>query len=167
MLVAPIARIEAIDKVTLNGRLVAWEHKMGPWTRPTFRGWFHGLFHHDELVAVSAAGDLIRPNTVDGLTREHAFELARLCAARPGLNRVMLRLWREFVFPDLCRAHGWGWAISYQDAVLHTGNLYRHDGWVRIGTSRSGNDARSGRKGRNKVVWGWHQSPLERAARAV
>ena len=165
MLVPPIARIEAIDKKTLNACLVAWGHKMGPWTRPTFRGWFHGLFHHDEIIAITAAGDLIRPNTVGGLTREHAIELARLCAVRPDLCRVMLRLWRELIFPDLCQVHGWTWAISYQDTVLHTGNLYRFDGWVPIGRSRSGNDSRSGRKGRNKVVWGWHPSPMERAAR--
>ena len=152
MLAPPIARIEVIDKVTLNGCLVAWEHKMGPWTRPTFRGWFHGLFHHDELVAVTAAGDLIRPNTVGGLTRADAFELARVCAKRPHLCRPMLRLWRELIFPALCAAHGWSWAISYQDAVLHSGNLYRHDGWCRIGYSASGNDHRSGRKGRCSAI---------------
>ena len=83
--------------------------------------------------------------------REECCELSRLCCERPDLCRVVLRLWREFVFP----ATGKHWAISYQDAVAHTGNLYRFDGWVRLGKSRSGTDQRSGRRGRNKVIWGW------------
>ena len=153
-LAPPIARLEAVDLATLNACLEAWRHKMGPWRRPTYRGWFHALFHHDEPVAVTAAGDLIRERCA-GFTRDQAIELGRLCAARPDLCRVMLRLWREMVFPDLCRAHGCEWALSYQDAVLHSGNLYRFDGWTRLATSRSGTDRRSGRRGRNKVVWGW------------
>ena len=59
------------------------------------------------------------------------------------------------MFPPLCAVHGWSWVVSYQDAVAHTGNLYRFDGWVRVGESRSGTDSRSGRKGRNKIIWGW------------
>ena len=154
LLAPPIARIEAVDLDVLNECLESWGHKMGPWRRPTWRGWFHALYHHDEPVAVAAAGDLIRERCA-GMTRDQALELGRLCAARPDLCRVMLRLWREFVFPDLCRAHGFEWVLSYQDAVLHTGNLYRFDGWERLATSRSGTDQRSGRKGRNKVIWGW------------
>ena len=107
-----------------------------------------------------AAGALIRER-VAGLSRAEAVELGRLCAATPHLCRPMLRLWREMVLPDLARAYGYRWAVSYQDAALHTGNLYRFDGWVRLATSRSGTDPRSGRKGRNKVIWGW-QIPMEK-----
>jgi hypothetical protein len=139
----------------MNQCLTAWEHKMGPWKRPLSRGWFHGLRHDGKLVAVLAAGDLMRERC-GGFTRREAFELGRVCAARPGLNRVALRLWREFVFPALCQAYGWQWVISYQDAHLHTGDLYRFDGWVRLGKSSSGPDRRSGRPGRSKVIWGWH-----------
>ena len=46
-------------------------------------------------------------------------------------------------------------AISYQDADLHNGDTYRFDGWKREGYSSSGNDSRSGRKGRNKWIWVW------------
>ena len=68
----------------------------------------------------------------------------------------MLRLWREFVFP----AFGAPWAVSYQDEKLHTGNLYRFDGWRVLATSqRSGPDTRSGRAGRSKSVWGWNRDP--------
>ncbi len=79
-------------------------------------------------------------------------ELSRICAARPHLNRAILRLWRESVFALLPHVY----AISYQDAVLHSGDLYRFDGWQCIVQSaRSGTDARSGKKGRRKRVWLW------------
>jgi antitoxin VapB len=85
------------------------------------------------------------------MTRENTIELSRLCAARAGLCRVALRLWREFVFPTL----GYQYAVSYQDADLHNGNTYRFDGWERVGYSHSGTDTRSGRSGRDKYAWAW------------
>lgn len=168
MLVPPIAHVEAIDRDVLNRALTGWEHKMGPWRRPDFgRARFHGLFHNGDLVAVTATDQLIAQQ-VAGLARHDAVELGRVCAARPDLCRAMLRLWREFVFPAL----GYSWAISYQDAVAHSGNLYRFDGWARLGTSSSGTDARSGARGRRKVIWGWSTDTeaikrLLAAARAV
>jgi antitoxin VapB len=158
---SPLVSFDAISRRELNECLVAWGHRMGPWERPSYREIFHGLRHDGALVGVTAAGDLIR-ETCAGLARYEAVELGRVCAARPDLCRVVLRLWREFVFPALSRAHGWSWAVSYQDAVMHRGDLYRFDGWVKIGESRSGTDGRSGRKGRSKVIWGWH---VERRAR--
>lgn len=158
MLAPPIVHVEAIDRQTMNRALVAWGHKMGAWERPDFGlPWLHGLFHNGRLCAVAAAASLI-PAEVCGLPRHRAIELGRLCAERPDLCRVMLRTWREFVFPALGRQ----WAISYQDAALHTGNLYRFDGWVRLGTSSSGTDARSGKRGRRKVIWGWCADAAER-----
>lgn len=142
-----------ISREDLNACLVAWGHKMGPVRRPT-GGWSHGLVHDGELVAVVATDTLIRER-VAGLTRHEAVELSRLCAARPDLCRVALRLWRAFVFPALCEECGFVWGVSYQDAAIHSGGLYRFDGWVRLATSRSGTDSRSGRKGRRKIVWGW------------
>lgn len=154
MLAPPIAHIEAIDRPTLNRALVSWGHQMGPWGRPEFgKPWLHGLYHNGHLVAVTAAAALI-PAEVCGLSRDQAIELGRLCAVRPDLCRAMLRLWREFVFPAL----GFAWVISYQDAVLHSGNTYRFDGWTRLGTSSSGTDARSGKRGRRKVIWGWQRA---------
>lgn len=120
-------------------------------------GWSHALFYDDQPVAVVATDTLIRPR-VAGLTRQEAVELSRLCAARPDLCRVVLRLWRAFVFPVMCRDHGFRWAVSYQDAHIHSGNLYRFDGWARLTTSRSGTDPRTGRKRRSKIIWGW-QAP--------
>ena len=167
MLVPPVISFDAIEKADLNRCLIEWGHRMGPWNRPDYGAEaFHGMCHHGKLVAVTASARLIR-ETAAGISRDMAFELGRVCAARPDLNRVALRLWREFVFPPMCQAHGWTWAISYQDAVIHSGNLYRFDGWVRVGKSRSGTDQRSGRKGRDKWIWGWCADPTERAKRAV
>lgn len=142
-----------ITREELNECLSAWGHLMGPVHRPT-GGWSHGLVHDGELVAVVAIDTLIRER-VAGLTRHEAVELSRLCAARPDLCRVALRLWRAFVFPVLRMQCGFAWAVSYQDAALHSGGLYRFDGWVRLADSRSGTDSRSGREGRRKVIWGW------------
>ena len=144
---APIARSE------LNDRLLAWGHRMGPVRRPS-QGWSHGLFHEGALVAVIATDTLIRER-VAGFSREQAVELSRLCAARADVTRVALRLWRAFVFPAIAELRGVTWALSCQDAVLHSGALYRFDGWARIAFSRSGADPRTGRRGRNKWIWGW------------
>ena len=112
------------------------------------------MFMHGEPVALTITAALVR-ETCAGLTRDEAVELARLCAKLPHINRVMLRLWREAVLPQLARAHGYRWAVSYQDEGLHTGNTYRFDGWKPLSRSRSGTDQRSGRKGRAKTIWGW------------
>jgi antitoxin VapB len=91
---------------------------MGACSRPNAVIWPHGMFQHGELVAVTIGSSLIRERVVGGMTRENAMELARLCAARTDLCRVMLRLWREMIFP----AYGYEWAISYQDEALHSGD---------------------------------------------
>lgn len=165
MLVAPIAHVAAIDMQDANAALARWGHRMGPCCRPNAAIWAHGLFAHGEMVAVTVSAALIRQTCV-GFTRAQALELARLCATRPNLCRVMLRMWREFVFPALCEAHGWEWAISYQDEALHSGATYRFDGWVQLGRSRSGTDRRSGRIGRTKTIWGWHPDEAVRRAAA-
>lgn len=163
MLAPPIVHIEAIDITDLNRALVSWEHKMGPWRRPDFgRARFHGMFYNGRLVAVTVTDQLIAKQTC-GINRDEAVDLGRMCAERPDLCRAMLRIWREFVFP----AFHVSWAISYQDAVIHSGNLYRFDGWVRLGNSSSGTDARSGARGRRKVVWGWAAAPDIRSSKAV
>lgn len=154
-LVPPIVALETIDRNRLNQCLVAWGHQMGPWKRPFEQfEWLHGLSHNGDLVAVTAAGTLIRARC-GGFDRSEAIELGRVCAARPHVNRAMLRLWREFVFPAICAVHGYTAVISYQDAALHSGNLYRFDGWRVVGTSRSGSDMRGNRRGRSKKIWAW------------
>jgi hypothetical protein len=146
----PLCSFDRIDAAHANVLLVKWGHKMGPLNRP-FPGSQFALFHNGQPVCVVTHGCIISTTVaaVPGASRENSVELSRLCAVRPGLCRVGLRLWREFVFPSL----GYERAVSYQDADLHNGNTYRFDGWHRAGYSRSGTDARSGRKGRNKWVW--------------
>jgi hypothetical protein len=159
MLIAPIQHLAQIELRDANTALLLWQHKMGACSRPNADIWAHGMFEHGRLVSVAIGAGLIR-ETAGGSTRAEAIELARLCAARPDLCRVMLRLWREMVFP----AFGRPWAVSYQDEALHSGDTYRFDGWVHLGRSRSGTDSRSGRKGRNKTIWGWHADPIVRRA---
>ena len=149
----PQISFEPITRSELNACLIAWKHRMGALRRP-IAGWNHGLRCDGRLLAVVATDSLIAPR-VAGLTRRDAVELSRLCAARADLCRVALRLWRVFLFEELAALRGYGWAVSYQDAVMHSGNLYRFDGWTRFGVSRSGKDARSGRQGRSKAIWGW------------
>lgn len=151
----PLVGFAPIDLATANKCLEQWGHKMGPLLRGNEAGTHFALTHHGRPVGVACQSTLIR-EAVGGdhgmpLDRETTCELSRLCAERPHLCRVVLRLWREFVFPTL----GYRFAISYQDADIHNGNTYRFDGWRRIAYSRSGVDQRSGRRGRNKWVWLW------------
>lgn len=154
MLIPPIT-FEQISREHANDLLVQWGHAMGPLQRGNMSCDVHyALKHEGRPVAISMAATLVRECVGGGnknLTRENTIELARLCAERPGLCRVALRLWREFVFPAL----GYDCAISYQDADMHNGNTYRFDGWERIGFSSSGTDSRSGRRGRRKWIWCW------------
>lgn len=154
LLIEPLVSFDTIGIEDMNRCLVAWGHKMGPLNRPGMEAWFYGLRSHGKLVAVTAASRL-PAETCGGFTRDQALELSRICAIAPDWCRVALRLWRQTVFPLLCRARGYQWAISYQDSALHSGDLYRFDGWVRIAFSHSGTDRRSGRAGRDKWIWAW------------
>lgn len=167
MFLDPLISFDAIGRDECNDALLRWGHKMGPHNRPdTGVARFHGLRHTGKLVAVTA-GDALLAREVAGLNRSQAWELARVCAARPDLCRVIVRLWREFVFPSTSIARGYSWAVSYQDAALHSGGLYRFDGWISLAVSRSGTDQRSGRKGRSKVIWGWHPDEAVRLSAAL
>jgi hypothetical protein len=140
-----------------NLLLERWSHKMGPLKRGRQRSVCHALKFQGETMGITTTSYLIAPRVggAHHLTRENTVELSRLCAVRKGLCRVVLRLWREFVFPTT----NFEWAMSYQDADLHDGNTYRFDGWQRIARSKSGPDTRSGRPGRDKWVW-VYKNPL-------
>ncbi|MES2753825.1 MAG: hypothetical protein V4659_04095 [Pseudomonadota bacterium] len=138
--------------------LVDWGHKMGPIRRPTFAlDAHHVLFQHGAPVAVASCGETVREVVGQtGILRADCIELVRLCAARRDLCRVMLRLWREMVFPEMARAHGRPLAISYQDRALHSGDTYRFDGWLAIGKGGGGGaDSRTGAPGRKMTIWAW------------
>jgi antitoxin VapB len=156
----PVVSFDRIELGEANVLLTRWGHRMGMMERPEYADTPHfALFHAHEPVAVAMASTLVRDHVGGGLghlTRENAVELSRLCASRPGLCRVALRLWREFVLPQLAPA-----AISYQDADLHNGNTYRFDGWARAGFSSSGTDQRTGREGRRKWIWVYPPSAVK------
>lgn len=140
---------------------------MGAYTRPKYAiEAHHALFERGEPVAVTAAGETVRE--VVGQTRigrTRCVELVRLCAARPGLCRPMLRLWREMLFPAIAAAHERELAVSYQDEALHSGDLYRFDGWSLIGRGGGGGlDSRTGRSGRRMKIWAWPPAIARTAA---
>lgn len=136
-----------------NAALERWGHKMGPIRRPMGLQEAHGLTIGSELVGVTVTADLICQR-VASLGRDEAVELARVCAVQRDVCRVLVRLWRLAVLPCIARHRGRALTgLSYQDAILHGGDLYRFDGWTAVARSRSGTDPRSGRKGRSKVIW--------------
>lgn len=151
----PLASFDGCQLHEANALLQRWGHRMGPLERGNSGAQHcHVLRAHGAPVAVVCTSSLIRERVGGGLghmTRENTVELSRLCAGEPWACRVALRLWRECVFPGT----GARWAISYQDASLHSGNVYRFDGWRRAGYSSSGTDQRSGRRGRKKWIWVW------------
>lgn len=151
----PIATFESVELDRANRMLVDWGHRMGPLLRGNSAALHcHALLVHGEPVGLACTSSLIREHVGGGLghlTRANTIELSRLCARDSWACRVVLRLWRETVFPAL----GYAAAISYQDSSMHSGNIYRFDGWHRAGYSSSGTDSRSGRRGRNKYIWVW------------
>lgn len=163
MMFHPIAHIDAVTREQANVMLLDWGHRMGPMTRPNFKiEAHHALFEDGKPVAIVMAGETVREVVGQtGIKRTDCIELMRLCAARPHLCRPMLRLWREFIFPRLSDVYGRGVAVSYQDEALHSGDIYRFDGWLLIGKGgRGGNDTRTGRPGRKLRIWAW---PPEKA----
>lgn len=168
LFIDPLVSFDPIAEDELNWCLVEWGHQMGPLKRPPqYGGGAHGLRHNGRLVAVTAWSTLVRKNCagMDFLPRGTTTELSRVCAERPDLCRVVVRLWREFVFPAVGLARKHEWAVSYQDGHLHSGDLYRNDGWVKLGVFKSGAvDPRSGRAGRTGFVWGWRDSRAIRQA---
>ncbi len=155
----PAVAFDPIDVREMNTCLVAWGHKMGPLNRPAGVQHAYGLIVGGSIVGVVGTSDLAAER-VSGFNRQQAIELSRVCAERPDICRILVRLWREFVFPHFSQP----WAVSYQDAALHSGDLYRFDGWIRLSRSHSGADTRSGREGRDKWIWGWRADPIIRDA---
>lgn len=144
-----IVTFDAVSIADGNQLLTKWGHKMGPMNRPVGIQQAHALLHNGKPVAVCMTADLVRETVGEAnfLNRKNCVELARLCAEDGDWNCVLLRLWRLAIFPCFGREY----AVSYHDAKLHTEDLYRFDGWEKVGYSRSGTDTRSVRKGRENM----------------
>lgn len=125
---APITRRQANDLIDHFG------HPLGAYNRPFgYQAW--GLAIDGQAVAVAVSGSTIGATSA-GLPRRQVVELARIARhpEHPGIMRVMLRIWRDYL------AQRWPyWPVSA--AVSYTlpgraGNLYRFDGWHKIGVCK-------------------------------
>lgn len=156
----PMAGVFPIPIEEANALLIEWQHKLGPCNRP-FRQEAFALEVDSKPVAIAISASIVN-GPVAGYERGEVVELARLAASAPWANRLMLRLWREVCAP---RWDCWPVkaAVSYSHNGMHTGDLYRFDGWRKVrddaGSSGGGSwsrqryatDAVHGRKS----LWIW------------
>lgn len=134
---ASLVSLVGLNPITLfsaNELLTEWEHPLGACKRPFgSQAWALELNGSPIAVAISAS---TVSKTVAGYSRGEVVELARIGRHpdHPGAIRPVLRLWRDYL------AQSWPYwpvkaAISY--AMPGTpGNIYRFDGWERIGKCR-------------------------------
>ena len=124
---APITRDQA------NRLLLAWEHPLGEYRRPFgYQAW--GMAVDGEAIAVVVSGSTVSARVEGDLHRRNVVELARIARspAHPGAMRAMLRLWRDYLAP---RWPHWPVEAAVSYALPgKAGNLYRFDGWRKIGT---------------------------------
>jgi len=169
VLIDPLISFDVIDRDEANDCLVRWGHRMGANNRPLYRAPIDfGLREMGELQGVICCDTLIKETC--GFDRSTAFELSRICAAAPRINRALIRLFTEFAQPLVARTWGTAWAISYQNAKMHRGDLYRFDQWLRLRETTGGSDSRalgSTVSSQRRVIWGWHPSVAARDAKAA
>lgn len=143
----PISGLYPVEPHEANALLVRWGHKLGPCERPYHQEGF-ALEVDGVPVAVAMSASIVN-GPVGSFGRFEVVELARLAAANPWANRVMLRLWRE-----LCAPRWKGWevkaAVSYSHNGMHSGNIYRFDGWEKIRDDAGGSRGGGGRRVRDK-----------------
>jgi hypothetical protein len=149
-----------------NALLVGWGHRLGALRRP-FGTRAYLMLVDGRPVSLALSASIVSA-TVAGYRRQQVVELARLCSA-PGhawASRVMLRIWREVFAP---RWPDWPVlaAVSYSHNAHHRGDLYRFDGWARLGSNcgSSGGGAWTQRRYAGDVVagpktlWVWRYQP--------
>lgn len=123
-----------ISKPDANALLREWSHPLGPWARP-FGAQYFGLAVNGEAAAIAVSGSTVGATSA-GFKRREVVELGRIARApqHPGVMRVMLRLWRDYLAQRWERDY---WpvkaAVSYA-LPGKTGNLYRFDAWKCLGT---------------------------------
>jgi hypothetical protein len=124
---------EEIDKKRANELIASFGHPLGDYNRSFgYKAW--GLAVDGAAVAVAVSGSTVGATSA-GYSRYEVVDLARIARHpdHPGVMRVMLRLWRDYL------AGRW----DYWDAPVHAavsyalpgkeGNLYRFDGWKLYG----------------------------------
>lgn len=155
----PLVVFGFIDDAEADRLLVEWDHWLGGCGRPFGRQSF-GIVIDGEILSVAVSASLRWP--VAGYKRDEVVELARQ-ASHPdhsNLTRVCVRLWR-IIAPREWSMKYWHVraCISYQNAIKHTGNIYRFDGWKKVKEVKGGVTGRNARKGRQKYdpknVWAY------------
>ena len=165
----PIAGVYPTPLDDANRLLVDWGHRLGPCNRPFHQEAFR-LDVGSRPVAVAISASTVSAHA-GGYDRHELVELARQAACEPWASRVMLRLWRETLAP-LWPCWPVRAAISYSKNSMHTGDLYRFDGWEKFtvnggsggggtySTKRAPGDAVSG----PKTGWMWRFDAVEARA---
>jgi hypothetical protein len=122
-----------ITKDQANDLITAFGHPLGEFDRPFgYQAW--GLAVDGQAAAVAVSGSTVG-STSAGYQRDQVVDLARIARHpdHPGIMRVMLRLWRDYLGPR------WDyWDSPVRAAVSYAlpgkeGNLYRFDGWKLYG----------------------------------
>ena len=134
----PLVAWERLDNWKAHIALVEWGHYLGPCNRPFGKQSF-GLYLDGNLVSVAVSASPVAPSCAD-LARKTIVELARLCTHpdHRDMTRVALRLWRKTAAAEWSRQY---WPVvayvSYARKDLHTGDIYRFDGWERAKDARA------------------------------
>ena len=170
-----LVALRRIDVDVANRLLVEWEHKLGPCNRPFHQEAF-GIFVLDWPVSVAISASIVngpvgRSDRSVQYQRDEVVELARQASCERWANRVMLRLWREVCAP-LWPCWPVKAAVSYSHNGMHSGDMYRFDGWEKWkdnagssgggtwGRKRSNSDAVYG----PKSLWGFRYDQAWRQA---
>lgn len=160
LLDVPIVGVFPMDVKVANRLLVDWGHQLGPCNRPFYSEAF-ALEVIGRPVAVAISASIVN-GPVGGFERGETVELARTAACERWANRVMIRLWRETLAP-LWPCWPVRAGISYSKNSMHSGDLYRFDGWEKVtdraGSSGGGTYSKKREpgdpKGGNKTLWLW------------
>ena len=132
----PEGQVELLSEITkadANALLRHWQHPLGEWRRP-FGAQYFGLAVDGEAAAVAVSGSTVGARSA-GYPRREVVELGRIARSpqHPGIMRVMLRLWRDYLAQRWERDY-WPVAAAVSYALPgKAGNLYRLDGWRSLG----------------------------------
>jgi hypothetical protein len=155
----PLISFDLIENRIADQSLVEWGHWLGGCNRPFGRQSF-GLFIENQLRSVAVSASTVNAKC-GGYDRQSVVELARLCSHpdHRDLTRVALRLWRV-IGPVCWSRHFWPVvaAVSYSNAIRHTGDIYRFDGWRKVCEVSGGTAGTTWKRPRKKtfdakVVW--------------
>lgn len=132
----PLASFDLIDNQIADALLKEWGHWLGGCNRPFGRQSFGLQLGGVGIISVAVSASTVNERC-GSYHRQECVELARQCS-HPDYRwatRVIVRLWREIA------PHCWPYwpvraVVSYSNALRHSGNIYRFDGWKKVAHSR-------------------------------